>query len=213
MTRARLDSINENLPRRGVVRSLLRHIVRLIGYGAPAVVLTLIVVYVFVQQQRPDLESWHMVDLDAEFTASQARQITTLQDYLEMEAVLFQQLDEQVFAVVPVEKQRRFLRFSRGSQADSRNRTPDWNRTIERTHPQARGAALLLHGLSDSPYSLRSMAGLLYGRGLNVLTMRLPGHGTPLPRLSYRAISRACSSLPKTMISSSLVSLHAVGLR
>ena len=37
---------------------------------------------------------------------------------------------------------------------------------------------MLLHGLSDSPYSLRSMAGLLYEQGLSVLTMRLPGHGT-----------------------------------
>ncbi len=160
------------------MRSLLRHTMRFVVYGAPAVLLTLIVGYVIVQQQRPDLESWHLVDLDREFTASQATEITTLQDYLEMEVALFQQLDERVFAVVPVENQRRFLRFSPGSQADPRNRTPDWNRTVKRTHPQARGAALLLHGLSDSPYSLRSLAGLLYKRGMSVLTMRLPGHGT-----------------------------------
>ena len=37
---------------------------------------------------------------------------------------------------------------------------------------------MLLHGLSDSPYSLHSIAGLLSRQGLNVLTIRLPGHGT-----------------------------------
>ena len=161
-----------------VMCSLLRYAVRLVVYGAPAVLLTLIVGYVFVQQRRPDLEPWHLVDLDAEFTASQVTEITTLQDYLEMEATLFQQLDERIFAVVPVENQRRVLRFSPDSLADPRNRSPDWNRTVERSNPHARGAALLLHGLSDSPYSLRSIAGLLYEKGLSVLTMRLPGHGT-----------------------------------
>ncbi|MCZ6459968.1 MAG: alpha/beta fold hydrolase [Gammaproteobacteria bacterium] len=160
------------------MRSLLKHVVRLIVYGAPAVLLTLIVVYVFIQQRRPDLELWHLVDLDADFTASQASEITTLQDYLEMEAALFQQLDEQVFAAVPLENHRRFLRFSAGSQADPRNLIPDWNRTVKVSHRRARGAALLLHGLSDSPYSLRSIAGLLSAQGLNVLTIRLPGHGT-----------------------------------
>jgi len=83
---------------------------RFVAYRAPAVLLTLIV---GVQQRRPDLQSWHLVALDREFTASQATEITTLQDYLEMEVALFQQLDERVFAVVPVENQRRFLRFSR----------------------------------------------------------------------------------------------------
>ncbi len=151
---------------------------RFVFYSVPGVLLTLIVGYVYLQQQRPDLEPWHLVDLDAEFTASKMSEITTLEDYLDLEEVLFHQLDQRVFDAVPLDDQRRYLRYSPGSQADPRNRTPDWNRTIVRVHPAARGAVLLLHGLSDSPYSLRSMAGLLYDRGLNVLTIRLPGHGT-----------------------------------
>jgi len=56
-------------------------------------------------------------------------------------------------------------------------RKPDWNRTVERIHPEARGAVLLLHGVSDSPYSMRAMAQLCYEQGFNVLALRLPGHG------------------------------------
>ncbi len=36
---------------------------------------------------------------------------------------------------------------------------------------------LLLHGVSDSPYSMRAMAQLCYEQGFNVLALRLPGHG------------------------------------
>jgi alpha-beta hydrolase superfamily lysophospholipase len=38
--------------------------------------------------------------------------------------------------------------------------------------------ALLLHGLSDSPYLMRSLAGSLHRDGATVLGLRLPGHGT-----------------------------------
>jgi alpha-beta hydrolase superfamily lysophospholipase len=41
-----------------------------------------------------------------------------------------------------------------------------------------RGGALLLHGLTDSPYSLRAIGELLHDRGFYVLGLRLPGHGT-----------------------------------
>lgn len=40
------------------------------------------------------------------------------------------------------------------------------------------GAALLLHGLTDSPYSLRQVGEILHQQGFYVLGLRLPGHGT-----------------------------------
>ena len=36
----------------------------------------------------------------------------------------------------------------------------------------------MLHGLTDSPYSLRRLGEILYQRGFYVLGLRLPGHGT-----------------------------------
>jgi alpha-beta hydrolase superfamily lysophospholipase len=37
---------------------------------------------------------------------------------------------------------------------------------------------LLLHGMSDSPYSLRALGTALHARGYQVIGLRLPGHGT-----------------------------------
>ena len=46
------------------------------------------------------------------------------------------------------------------------------------TAAQPRAKVLLLHGLSDAPYSLRAMAQQLHGAGATVLGLRVPGHGT-----------------------------------
>jgi alpha-beta hydrolase superfamily lysophospholipase len=53
-----------------------------------------------------------------------------------------------------------------------------YNRSFELEPEEVRGAALLVHGLSDSPYSLRAVAEFLHARGFYVLVLRLPGHGT-----------------------------------
>ena len=43
---------------------------------------------------------------------------------------------------------------------------------------EARGAVLLVHGMTDSPYSMRAIADIFRRRDLYVLVLRLPGHGT-----------------------------------
>jgi alpha-beta hydrolase superfamily lysophospholipase len=54
----------------------------------------------------------------------------------------------------------------------------NWNRTfiLDRRNPQA--VVLLLHGLSDSPYSLRTLGEQLHRAGAHVVGLRIPGHGT-----------------------------------
>ena len=47
-----------------------------------------------------------------------------------------------------------------------------------RWYLKAQGGVLLLHGLTDSPYSLRALALTLNAHGYRVLGLRLPGHGT-----------------------------------
>jgi len=55
----------------------------------------------------------------------------------------------------------------------------DWNRSFEMlpSGPPA-GAVVLLHGLSDSPYSLRHVAQSYVNHGYAAVGIRLPGHGT-----------------------------------
>ncbi|MCX5495861.1 alpha/beta hydrolase [Kaistia dalseonensis] len=55
----------------------------------------------------------------------------------------------------------------------------DWNRSfiIEPSGPPV-GAAVLLHGLTDSPYSLRHLAESYAAHGFVAIGLRIPGHGT-----------------------------------
>ena len=55
----------------------------------------------------------------------------------------------------------------------------NWNRTfVLEPGGDPVGGALLLHGLTDSPYSLRATGEVLRRQGYRVLGLRLPGHGT-----------------------------------
>jgi alpha-beta hydrolase superfamily lysophospholipase len=54
----------------------------------------------------------------------------------------------------------------------------DWNRSFRMPASPERGVVLLVHGLSDSPYSMRGLAQSLHRAGLTVYGLRLPGHGT-----------------------------------
>lgn len=55
----------------------------------------------------------------------------------------------------------------------------DWNRSTLLEPAQAPvGVAVFLHGLTDSPYSLRHIARAYQARGWLALLLRLPGHGT-----------------------------------
>ncbi len=70
------------------------------------------------------------------------------------------------------------VRYSAGSAADPQRRSPNWNRSFELSADSPVGGALLLHGMSDSPYSLRALGAALNQRNYWVIGLRLPGHGT-----------------------------------
>ena len=53
-----------------------------------------------------------------------------------------------------------------------------YNRSFRLTPAAPVGGALLVHGLTDSPYSVRAVAEVLYRSGFEVTVLRLPGHGT-----------------------------------
>ena len=69
-------------------------------------------------------------------------------------------------------------RYLAGGLADPAEQVYDGNATFERKPDRTRGGALVLHGLSDSPYSFRAIADILEDEGYYVLALRLPGHGT-----------------------------------
>ena len=91
---------------------------------------------------------------------------------------LFEELEREVYGRVPVGDAFTLNRYSSGSAADPRERQLDFNRTFELATDRPRGGILLLHGLTDSPYSLRALGTRLHERGFHVIGLRLPGHGT-----------------------------------
>lgn len=131
------------------------------------------------------LEPWHTVRLTHEFSAAKAGEIRSFADYLKLEDELFEELDQQVYAKVGTGPGYELMRYSAGSASDPRDDKPDWNRSFELTPEEPVGGVLLLHGMSDSPYSLRALARTLAERGYRVVGLRLPGHGTAPSGLKY----------------------------
>ncbi len=127
---------------------------------------------------RPDLEPWHLADLDAEFRATDADRIKDLAGYRALEERLFAQLHEEVYQAVGDAARPTANRYRSGSRMDPESFVPNWNRTFELVPEHPIAGALLLHGLSDSPYSMRSMGEILHEEGVHVVGLRLPGHGT-----------------------------------
>lgn len=124
------------------------------------------------------LEPWHTEKLTAEFTARKVDEVRTFDDYRHLEDKLFAQLEEQVYRRIGSGPAYALVRYSAGSSADPQTRSPNWNRSFELTSDSPAGGALLLHGMSDSPYSLRALGAALNRRGYWVVGLRLPGHGT-----------------------------------
>ena len=69
--------------------------------------------------------------------------------------------------------------------ADPERRPVKWNHSFELTRQSAIGGVLLLHGMSDSPYTMRALGETLNQQGYLVVVLRLPGHGTVPSGLRY----------------------------
>ena len=165
----------------------LKHLLVALAYAVGGMVVGAMGLYAYQVEKWPDLQPWHVASLDEEFRASQADEMTDLDDYRRLETRLFEQLQEQVIAVTPVGKGNRLNRYSAGSLVDPANRPIDWNRTFEMAADNPRGGILMLHGLSDSPYSLRALAKILHEQGFWVVGLRIPGHGTAPAGLTHAA--------------------------
>jgi alpha-beta hydrolase superfamily lysophospholipase len=161
-----------------MIRILFRRFGAFIGYSLLGGVVVLVFGFKLRLDAMPDLSVWHTAALGSEFRASDAARVRNLDDYRALEARLFAELDAEVYDRVSREERRALNRFARGSVADPSAQPVDRNRTFELTATDPRGAILLVHGLSDSPYSMRALGERLHARGFHVVGLRLPGHGT-----------------------------------
>lgn len=130
----------------------------------------------FIARQHPDLEPWHLVIPDGEPSAEEIDAGMDLPAYRDREAAVLVQARTQVAEMLSARHRVQGNRYvpKAAAAADA----VDWNRSFEWKPERPVGRVLLVHGMTDGPYSLRALGQMFHERGFHVLAPRLQGHGT-----------------------------------
>jgi alpha-beta hydrolase superfamily lysophospholipase len=128
-------------------------------------------------QRGLPLSLWHTYKPD-DLTAAEIAKLDWA-GYLKAEQALFDQVRANVTAKLPSEERIPSNRYYDASPIYPGKFQTDWNRSYV-LEPEGApvGAVVLLHGLTDSPYSLRHVARLYRAQGYVSVAIRLPAHGT-----------------------------------
>jgi alpha-beta hydrolase superfamily lysophospholipase len=183
-------------------RRVLRWGLRLVAVLV-ALALTLALGFtLFAVSALPPLQPWHTELLRNEFDADRHRDLD-FAGYQRLEALLFDELQAKTThwardgidpacprtAALPLpvapddcasqaDEAFRTSRFNSAGWVQRLVEGAPYNRSFRMTPDKVVGYALLVHGLTDSPYSMRALARSLHARGIDVTVLRLPGHGT-----------------------------------
>ncbi len=153
---------------------------RLLKWGAGLIFTALLVflgLRVYISQQGAPLEVWHTF-VPTELTVEEMDD-ADWDGYLKAESAVFGEVDTQVTQRLDEDGKIPSNRYFAGSPLFPGRFEVDWNRSfIMEPEGTAIGAVVLLHGLTDSPYSARHVAQLYRERGFVAIAPRLPGHGT-----------------------------------
>ena len=155
----------------------LRRIVIRIVFLLAGIGIGLMGLRIWQTERGPDLHVWHRYvpqDLRAE-------QIDRMEwdGYRTAEQALFDSVRRNVTEKLAPEERTPLNRYFAGSIIYPGGFAQDWNRSyLMEPEGAPRGAVVMLHGLTDTPYSLRHIANMYRARGFVVVGIRMPGHGT-----------------------------------
>lgn len=139
--------------------------------------LTLLAIRAYDSQRGPPLEPWHTY-VPHELGVRELDQAGWT-EYLRAEDRVFEGVRSEVSQKLDPEDRIPVNRYFEGSPVYPGHFSQDWNRSYVLEPSGAPvGAAVFLHGLTDSPYSLRHIARLYQANGYASIAIRLPGHGT-----------------------------------
>lgn len=159
-------------------RRLARWLLYLAGMGAIGLASIVLLFALQARLRLPALRPWHRVALAGEFRAGGAGAPASFEDYRRLEDRLFAELRKRVLDDPAAADTQMLGRYNPTSVVAKLALDTPYNRSFELAPKEPRGAVLLVHGLSDSPYSMRALAETFYAQGYYVLVLRLPGHGT-----------------------------------
>lgn len=141
------------------------------------VVLTLLAIRIYDSQSGASLELWHTVQLK-ELTAKQIDK-ANWDDYLLAEQQVFDELEQKITNQLSKNKRQVLNRYTINSPTNPQYFDINWNKSyLLKPEGKPLGAVVLLHGLTDSPYSLRHIALHYQKKGFVVVAIRMPAHGT-----------------------------------
>ncbi|WP_332683730.1 alpha/beta hydrolase, partial [Bosea sp. (in: a-proteobacteria)] len=141
------------------------------------VALSLLGLRIYDTRRGAPLEPWHKF-VPHELSLAELES-GSWSDYLAAEAAAFASVRAEVTQKLEPDERIPVNRYFDGSAIYPGHFKQDWNRSYV-MEPEGKpvGVAVFLHGLTDSPYSLRHVARQYRDRGFLAIAIRLPGHGT-----------------------------------
>ncbi len=138
---------------------------------------TFLAIRVYDTQRGPPLRPWHTY-VPEELSIKELDQAGWA-EYLKAEGSIFESVRNEVTGKLAPEDRVPANRYFETSPVYPGHFSQDWNRSyLLEPDGAPLGVAVFLHGLTDSPYSLRHVARRYRDRGFVALAIRLPGHGT-----------------------------------
>ena len=149
-----------------------------LAVGVAVVVAALLGLRIWDSQRGPPLAPWHL--LVPEELRAEALDATDWPGYIAAEAAAFATVRSKVTDALEPPDRVPANRYFAASPLHPAHFAQDWNRSfvLEPAGGEALGAVVLLHGLTDAPFSLRHIGARYQDRGWVVIGIRLPAHGT-----------------------------------
>ncbi|HET6553733.1 MAG TPA: alpha/beta hydrolase [Dyella sp.] len=159
---------------------MLRILVKL-GKWTAIIVLVFLVSLLGIRawdSQRGDPLAVWQTYVPHELTAAEIN-ATDWAGYMAAEQRVFDEVKTQVSDRLDASERVMTNRYFEGAPMYPEHFRHDWNRSYELAPAGTPvGAVVLIHGLTDSPYSLRDIAELYREHGFLAIGLRVPGHGT-----------------------------------
>jgi alpha-beta hydrolase superfamily lysophospholipase len=125
-------------------------------------------------ENQPELRPWHYMSFSKDNLT--AGQFSSFPEYLQAE----KRYIDNIYDTLAKESKEKFSKYTKGDISSPIINGQNLNQSFlfKPKGKNFRGGALLVHGLSDSPYHVRKIGEFLADSGYYVIGIRLPGHGT-----------------------------------